>query len=258
MRGPSLRGILFSVLMLITTASLASGQERPSRHGESGKQAEAERQLAELPSIELDRERGFVDVEGAVSLREGLLELVATVRGGKGHESLFALDARPRHIHLALLLLGLEPGKPGRWIYTEDEVIAVDPTGDRVRATVIYEKDGERVERPVNEFVRDRVSGEQMDSNVFVFAGSRMGKNAEGEPYYVADASGDVISLVSFGDELLATPEAASDSNEELIWEANTEQMPPVGTEVVLRLRPIQKPEDEDQRPKTSEGTSSP
>jgi hypothetical protein len=73
----------------------------------------------------------------------------------------------------------------------------------------------------------------------FVFAGSRIEKRGDDpEPTYLADSSGDVVSLVSFNDELLALPTAASNANEKLVWEANTPRIPPVGTKVILRIRP--------------------
>lgn len=223
--------IVGTILLALLAPSLTAAEE------ESAEQRSPK--SPGLPFVEVNLEEGYVDLEGAVCLREGLLELAATVRGGKEHESVFSVKARPQHIHLALLLLGLEPGRPGRWIYGEETVTPIDPTGDRVRVTVLYEREGERVERPVSAFIRDRVSGETMEGNEFVFAGSRMGERPDGERYYVADGSGDVISLVSFGDEVLAWPTAASDSNEELIWEADPDQTPPLGTPVVLRLRPV-------------------
>jgi hypothetical protein len=72
-----------------------------------------------------------------------------------------------------------------------------------------------------------------------VFGGSIMAANPEfmgpGE-HYVADMSGSIIGLVTFGDEtigfhrVLADQEAVQDP----IWEANPVTMPPPGTEVTL------------------------
>lgn len=240
-----------------THAAHAAEEDRNNRQGPTPGKTPAEPSAqpadrgedASLPFIEISREKRHVDVEGEVCLREGMLELVATIRGGKEHESVFRIDARPRHLHFALLTLGLEPGQPGRWRYENDKPEPIDPTGDPVRITVRYENaDEERVEHPISRFVRDRDSGDAMDETRFVFAGSRIKKGMEGETTYMADSSGDVVSLVSFNDELLALPTAASNANEKLVWEANTPAIPPAGTAVILRIRPAEPPDDGENR----------
>ncbi|MHC4995243.1 MAG: YdjY domain-containing protein, partial [Planctomycetota bacterium] len=184
---------------------------------------------------------GYVDLEGQICFREGLLELVATVFGGKEHESLVRLEARPRDVHLGLLMIGAKPGSPGQWIYLEDKVVPVDPTGSVLSLAVRWEEGGQTVERSVGKMVRDGRTGRAMGGDRFVFAGSHLIEPREGdeggERQYAADLGGDVISLVSFPDEVLALPKAASNSNEEVFWEANTPRVPELGTRVVIRLR---------------------
>jgi hypothetical protein len=199
---------------------------------------------ASLPHLTVNVEKRFVDVDGVICLTEGPLELIATVPASKEHEAIVSSKARPKNIHLALLMLGLEPGSPGAWEYKQDKVIAHDPTGARVRITLLYEKDGKQVERPINELVRDAKTKKTMQTDEFVFAGSRIAKPAQGDPFYAADASGDVVTLVSFPEELMALPTAASNSNENLIWEANTSELPEVGTAVTMRIYAVDKKED--------------
>ncbi|QNN23938.1 hypothetical protein HED60_17235 [Planctomycetales bacterium ZRK34] len=199
-----------------------------------------------LKHLSINLEKGYVDVDGVICLSEGLLELIATVPASKEHEAIISSKARPKNIHLALLMLGLEPGSPGKWEYTDDKIIAHDPKGDHVRITMRYEKDGKTVERPVNELVRDSKTKKVMKGNEFVFAGSRIAKPAQGDPFYAADASGDVVTLVSFPEELMALPTAASNSNENLVWEANTSAIPPIGTDVTLRIYAVKKVQKKD------------
>lgn len=55
-----------------------------------------------------------------------------------------------------------------------------------------------------------------------------------------------MISLVSFPDEVFALPVSASSSNAKLLWEVDGTAVPPVGTPVVLRIRPVETPARDD------------
>ena len=41
-----------------------------------------------------------------------MLELVACTKGAKEHESIVTIEARPMHVHAALLMLGARNGHP--------------------------------------------------------------------------------------------------------------------------------------------------
>lgn len=62
-----------------------------------------------LGLVTLDARERTLSFPAEVNLREGQLEYAIVTRGGKLHESLLATDARPLHVHLAALLLGLAP-----------------------------------------------------------------------------------------------------------------------------------------------------
>lgn len=190
-----------------------------------------------FPFVHLNLKDRYIDLPGKVCLEEGILELVATVRLAKEHESPFTVKARPQHIHAALLMLGLKPGKPGRWEYRDDQPVPIDPTGDKVKISVLIEADGQQVEKPISHFIRHRVDGTPLPGDEFVFAGSRITQDRDGTAQYAADGSGDVIALVSFGDELLAWPTAASGDNAGLVWVAAKGAVPALDTAVTIRLR---------------------
>jgi hypothetical protein len=67
-----------------------------------------------------------------------------------------------------------------------------------------------------------------------------------GGKQYVADATGSVIGIVTFGDEVVAFREVLSDKVETDApeWQAATERMPPPGTRVTLVLAPVAKEGD--------------
>ncbi len=196
-----------------------------------------------LTGLKIDLQQKLIDVDAEICLEAGMLELLGTTPQGKQHESILTLKPRPQHLHLALLMLGLKPGKPGTWVYENGKGRAVNPTGDKVKLSLVYDKDNKSVEEPINTFIRDTKTKKQLDSDVFVFAGSVMVKHPDvKEPIYAADSDADVISVVSKPDEVLALPNAASDSNESLEYEITPNSLPKLGTKVTLRIRVIEEP----------------
>ncbi len=202
-----------------------------------------------LPGLDIDFKEKVVDIQATVCLREGLLELVACAKGTKEHESIIAIQARPSHIHAALLLLGAEPGAPALMKLDDAERnvwVPISPRGSEVDAyLVITDTNGQLTERPISDFIMRRELGEQgltkrtgFPTNTFVFAGSRLVDSAGGPSRYSSDRSGNVLSIMHFGDELLCLPEAGRESNGPPQWEVDGERLPEVGSKAVLRLRP--------------------
>ena len=195
---------------------------------------------ADLPGVEVDVEAGWMDLKGVVVQQKGLLELAVTTRGGKEHEAVFAVEARADHVHLGLLMLGVNPGSTGAWRYVNNEPMPIDPTGGRVAISVVRVDDaGGEVERPISDYIINRVDNTKLPSSEFVFAGGRMNDALEGRFRYMANGTGDLVTLVSFPerDEVLAYPKAASDENDRVTWVADETVVPEVGTEVRVRIR---------------------
>ena len=74
-----------------------------------------------------------------------------------------------------------------------------------------------------------------------MFAGSRFRVDRRtGAERYLADGSGSLVGLVTFGDETIAPREVIPDqaSVESPMWEVWTERMPPLGSRVTLVVRP--------------------
>jgi len=199
------------------------------------------------------RER-CVDVEGAVCLHQGLLELIACTKGTKEHESIVVIKAKPMHIHVSLLLLGAKNGNPAMRKPTNEEgtrLIDVPPRGDPVDVFLVFRsKTGKMVERPISDFVAaaERGPGEKVSAedtkfpDTFLFAGSLLRDNGPGPRKYLSDLSGNVISVVTFGDELLCLPGVHGQGNDSLMWRVDATDLPAIGTKVTLRLRRKRKP----------------
>lgn len=209
-----------------------------------------------FPGVSINLEERCVDVEATVCLHRGLLELVACTKGTKEHESIVAIDARPMHIHAALLLLGAKPGSPATRRQLGDQPerwIDVPPRGGPVDVYLVFkDKEGTMVERPISDFIAptdkrsdDLVSADKearFQTHTFLFAGSVLYGDGPGPRRYLSEESGNVISLSTFGDELLCLPGIHSQDNNALMWQVNAAGLPDVGSKVTLRLRPQVRP----------------
>ena len=223
-----------------------------------------------FPGVAINLQERCVDVEGAVCLRRGPLELVACTKGTKEHESIVVIEAKPMHIHAALLLLGAKPGSPATRQQLGDQAerwIDVPPSGGPVDVFLVLKgKEGKMVEHPISDFIApsskrsdDSVPAEQaarFPTHTFLFAGSVLYGDGPGPRRYLSDQSGNVISIATFGDELLCLPEVHSQNNDALMWQVNATNLPAVGSNVTLRLRPQIRPaakaEKADQSPSVS------
>jgi hypothetical protein len=186
-----------------------------------------------------------VHVDSVSCLDEGYLEQIACSPHTREHESLVVTKVRPSEVHAALLMAGLSPGSPGRWIYETDSYSVIAPKGDSVDVFVRYANvQGSKIEEPVQNWMREvtKTGFLPFPPGVWVFGGSRFESNPEfmgpGE-HYVADMTGSIIGLVTFGDEVVGFARVMPDSADvsEPVWEVDPERVPPIGTPVTLILR---------------------
>ena len=222
----------------------------PCIAGEPVSTSGTERTSVKLPGMEINLKQRYVDLDASVCLSDGYLELVACRKGSKEHESIVAVDARPMHIHTALLLLGANNGNPAMRKPTGDELawVEVEPRGDEIEVSLVYhDADAITVERSVNDFIKHSVDGvDRGNPNLklpefagkFLFAGSHLRDKDGGPREYLADTSGNIISIVTFGDELMCLSETQSHANGALSWRVDATHLPKVGTKIKLRLRP--------------------
>lgn len=254
-----LRLIRFQLPLVATLAAVAlafsphtSAEEKPAPQADSKAGLEEALKKLKLPGVEVNLKERCVDVASAVCLREGLLELIACTKDTKEHEAIIRIEAVPKHVHAALLLIGARPGSPAmrkpadkeetQWIY-------IPPSGGPVDVSlVIPDKEGKMIERPIADFIvaidhEPGVAGEdakvkRFPTSTFIFAGSILDGEKDGPRQYVADSSGNVISITTFGDELLCLPDFQDNANTSLMWQVDSTHLPPLGAKVTLRLRP--------------------
>ncbi len=202
-----------------------------------------------LPGVKIDLAERCVDVDSEVCLRDGMLELIACTKDSKEHESIVMVLAKPSHIHTALLLLGAKAGNPAMRKAIDQEgtrFIDLPPRGGPIDVfLVVSDSNGKETERPISDFIMpsERFGEEEGEeakfpTHTFLFAGSFLHGQGEGPRTYVCDQTGNVISIATFGDELLCLPDIHSNENGALAWQVDGENLPAVGSRVTLRLRP--------------------
>jgi len=84
----------------------------------------------------------------------------------------------------------------------------------------------------------------------WVFAGSHFYVDEKtGEKFYQAE-SGDLICVANFATATLDLSASSSAANDDLMFEAYAERIPPLGTKVTVELIPVAKPRDKPNTPK--------
>ncbi|MCC6952108.1 MAG: hypothetical protein IT433_11785 [Phycisphaerales bacterium] len=168
------------------------------------------------------------------------LEVVLCSTDTKEHEALVATEAKPSHVHAALLLAGLQPGTPGAWDWEGAQIRPVPPTGPRLDVRLERPDTGESWS-PAAWVVSARSGkglAELEPEGGFMFTGSQM-LTRHGVEHYRADREGCIVGLATFGGEVvgytrLHSPES---SLEEPDWMARADTVPAFGTKMIVRLR---------------------
>ncbi len=239
----------------LIAAGCASASDGPAP---APSQTPAKPQAPKVPGVTLDRQARTLDIEAEVCLREGdWLELLACAKGTKEHEAVLAVHAKPSDVHLALLLIGLEPGSPIRVERKGDDITVHEPRGPRVGVWLRYEKDGAAVEVPAHEWIVNQKTKKPLEDNVWLFAGSRFEmariptrplaedpdkQTFEEKEVYSADYNGAIFSLVNFGDDVLTRRTKMDNRSDDATWGVNTAAVPRLGTKVIIRVKALDAP----------------
>lgn len=203
---------------------------------------EGAKKLPKPDEVWIDMKNRQVIVDGYVSLREGFLEMLACLAGTKEHESVIGARTRAQTVHAALLAVGAESGHPVRF-----RPEFAPPTGTEIEIELRWlDENGKWKSARAQEWIREAESKKPM-SHPWVFAGSGFWKDEQGKDFYMAE-SGDFICVSNFTTSMLDVPIESSQSNEGLLFEANTDAIPPLGTPVRMILKPKLK-----ERPEKSE-----
>lgn len=229
-------GIGVSLWATLTGNDLCADEPKAPQPPTAASQAPKSANLVRLDKVHeiwIEKQKKWVVVDGEVCLRAGQLELFACPKGTKEHESVIALNSKAYLIHAALLAVGAKPGKPVSW---DPEYAAAE--GPIIDVHVLWtDKAGKRHRVKAQEWVKHVPTGKPMTHD-WVFAGSSVWVDEQtGTKHYQADA-GDLICLSNFSTAMLDLPIKSSGENSNLLFVANTEKIPPLGTKVRVVLVP--------------------
>ena len=200
---------------------------------------------------------GIVEFEGTVAIDVHhpdtpvvYLEMFVTAPDSREHESLIVADIKPSILHAALLAAGLDPGEPRhktgsqKWIEATGEELIITVSSKELNGW----SDFEYIENWVINQQNEKLLRESESWTGFVFAGSKINDSGPNSGY-LADRSGTLISLTTFGDEVISPSWAISHEAEidEPVWIASIDHLPPKGTPVKIRIERLS--DDESHEP---------
>lgn len=181
----------------------------------------------------IDRAQRRVVMVGLVCARQVPLEMLVCPWQTKEHESVLVVNVRAADVHAALLATGAEAGHP----------VQYDPY-QAAAGTVIdiglawKDEQGQIQHARGQDWVRNMKTGKPLDHN-WVFAGSGFWVDeSTGEKRYMAEG-GDFICVSNFATAMLDLPIESSQSQNDLLYEAFTERIPPLRTPVTIVLDPV-------------------
>lgn len=205
--------------------------------------------MPDMP-VWIDTKRKMVIMDGEVCLRKGSLEMFACLKGTKEHESVIAVATDAYVVHAGLLAVGAKQGKPVSF-----DPKYVPPSGEIIEVLLQWEdENGKEKICKAQEWVRDAKTKKSMKYD-WVFPGSYFWKDIPieeamkareegkdpaqlpGKMVYAAEG-GELICVSNFRSSMMDVPVPSSDANDDLWFEAFTENIPKEGTKVRIFLIP--------------------
>ncbi|MBI2924205.1 MAG: hypothetical protein HYY24_00690 [Verrucomicrobia bacterium] len=202
----------------------------------------------ELGSVTLDKQQRTVSFPAVLNLDQGPMEYLLVTTQGKLHESILRTATEPYHIHVAMLLLDAK-------VSTTNLVLAAntgdshDPPataqgrtqplanpakevlpGDTVSIDVSWRTDGQERRVRVEDLVFNAEAKSPMPKGRWVYHGSRVENGV-----FFAQLSGSVVSLITDPDALVNN--AGAGHEDDKIWTANTNNLPPWNTPVRVTFK---------------------
>ncbi|MBL4845222.1 MAG: hypothetical protein JKY65_06840 [Planctomycetes bacterium] len=215
-----------------------------------------------FPGLRIFPQEGRIEVDGFVNLnRCPTLEFMACTRRGKTHETLLRFECDPEHLHLALLMLGLEPKAQ---VNEEGERIALEE-GERVVIDAAWwarhtpPKDATApkavngvVRRRVEDLIFDQRKQRSMPRVGWVFTGSQMVKVPVAPDWeklkevYAASYEGNIVATYHHPFVILDTP--LIEGGDDTVYVPFSSRVPKKGTPVTVHIRIVEEEEAKELR----------
>ena len=207
----------YCALLLIFLASMIQA-EPPAALPADGK----------LPHIQVDVKNKQVRVEcQSCNVNQDVgLEFFCVSEGTNEYESVLSSKAKGSHIHLAMLMIGLEPGEPVKW--SESAKKWQPPHGPPVQIFCEWEKGTELVRVPAYRLMSNRKTKKEAPPFTWVFTGSKVMEDGK----YAADAVGYLVSVLNNELTVIDIPDVAGRDLESREWDRNGKLLPVLGTKI--------------------------
>ena len=203
-----------------STAATDTKLGKPEKIGEN---------LYQYGSVVLNTKTKEITIPGTINIAtdDTIIEFFACGINGKSHESILILDAEPIHIFIALGLLDLEPG---RNLAVEGD--PHDPMGSHVQIWVDWDREDGVATFTARELVWNLFTEKPMQKTHWVFTGGRLINNQLTSQLYH-----NIIAVYRDPDSLINNP--LPGGTDDRTYRVNTDVIPPKGTKVKVRIRPI-------------------
>jgi hypothetical protein len=225
---PTLR----SALLCLVAAGLCGWSTR-AQDGQPQAADAGRPDASKMPHVSVDVKKRQIRIDAETLNPQMPLEFFCCLAGTTEHESVLRTEAKPSHVHLGLLMLGLQPGEPVKYSKAADKWLP--PHGPPLHISCEWtDKDGKLVHVGANRMMRNVKSKREMPPTTWIFAGSRVMEDGR----YAADTTGYLVSVVNFDLTVIDLPEIHSSANETLEWEYNPDVVPTKGTKVTMVIEP--------------------
>ena len=224
-----MRPFVFSIAFLLLCAAWAQ---------EPAVSPAAQGDRVTIGKITVDKKARTVRFPATVNLTEGLLEYLLVTDQGKTHESLFATTVSPFQLHVAMLLLGVNPAVeiqelPPEQITANSLQAAPELKGDDVDILVSWKQGEDRQQVRAEELIQNRLVQGPVPTGPWIYTGS-----AIFQKQFLAQSEGSIVALVTDPVALINNPRPGH--MDDTIWSVRKERVPAVGTPVEITFQMLQ------------------
>jgi len=230
--------VILATGVVVCLAAPSARAQGPAAKAKPPAAGPASRVVKLSKHLRVDLTKRRVSFDAEVCLRTGALELLVCAAGTKEHESVLRTQAKASHVHAALLLLGLTPGKPAEWVMVDGDHVGrtLPPRGAGLKISLRWQTPkGKTVEVDASKFLAVQNQPAQ-PLQEWVFVGSDVFPDGR----YWADSEGEIICVANFASAVIDVPfqNPNKQAQQAMAFTANTGEIPPAGTSVEVIIVP--------------------
>jgi hypothetical protein len=194
--------------------------------------------LFQIGAVRLNKAEKSASFPGMINLTNVLLEYAVVHSSGKVHESLIRTEVDPYHVHLAMLLLGVNE----RASQAAQDLRPASRQGEPVSIWVSWQAGAKKVR--LEDWIFNRETGKPMARGPWTYNGSSVEDGT-----FLAQANGSVVAIIEDAGALINNPRPGSENDE--IWFPVEKGIPGLDTpvEVTIKLEPKPAPGKPENRP---------